>query len=65
MYATSAPMSPSAKLPSPSISPHIYLPTNDPFPVQHADEDSLTNITCASTNALTTSGSGPPHHRHA
>jgi hypothetical protein len=51
----SAPRLPSAKLPSPSTSPHIYLPTNDPFPVQHADEDSPTNTTCASMNALTTS----------
>jgi hypothetical protein len=52
----SAPRLPSAKLPSPSISPPIYLPTNDPFPVQHADKDSPTNTTCVSMNALTTPG---------
>jgi hypothetical protein len=52
-YAIFVPKPPSAKLLSPSISPHTYLPTNDPFPAQHANEDSLTNTTCVSTNALT------------
>jgi hypothetical protein len=52
-HVISAPRLPSAKLPSPSTSPHTYLPINDPFPVQHVDEDSLTSTIYASTNALT------------
>jgi hypothetical protein len=54
MRVISAPRLPSAKLPSPSISPHIYLSTNDPFHVQHASEDSPINTIYASMNALMT-----------
>jgi hypothetical protein len=54
-YAISAPKPPSAKLPSPFISQPTYLPINDPSPAQHVDEDSLTNTTYVSMNALTTS----------
>jgi hypothetical protein len=52
---TSAPRLLSVKLPSPSTSPHICPPTNVPFPVRHADEDSLTSPICAPTNARTIS----------
>jgi hypothetical protein len=52
---TSVPRLLSVKLPSPSTSPHICPSTNVPFPVRHADEDSLTSTICASTNARTIS----------
>jgi hypothetical protein len=50
----SAPRPPSAKLLSPPTSPHTCPLTNDPIPVQRADENSLTNTICVSTNVLTT-----------
>jgi hypothetical protein len=56
MHVISAPTSPSAKLPSLSISPYIYPSTSDPISVQHVDESSPTNTICAITNALTTPG---------
>jgi hypothetical protein len=55
-HVTFAPRPPSVKLPSLSISPHTYPLTNDPIPVQHANESSLTNTICVSTSTLTTPG---------
>jgi hypothetical protein len=51
---TFAPTLPSAKLSSISTCRYTSPSSNDPTHVRHADENSLTNTTCATTSVFTT-----------